>query len=127
MEAKMEPKWGLESIFIAIENDVKKVRLFREGVEGLGLAGPWAQAPRHLSVAEGCASTKRRFAQNRRQGCSILRSGFPRAPYILDIRNSGCLGQMPKHACHHAPEGTVADIVEHQYPKACYVAFNGNF
>ena len=36
MEAKMEPKWGLESIFIAIENDVKKVMLFREGLEGLG-------------------------------------------------------------------------------------------
>ena len=39
MDAKMEPKWGLESIFIAIKNDAKKVMLFREGVDGLGPAG----------------------------------------------------------------------------------------
>ena len=32
MEAKMEPKWGLKSIFIAIENDDGKVMLYREGV-----------------------------------------------------------------------------------------------
>ena len=106
----MEPKCGLESIFIAIENDVKKVRLFREGVEGLGPPGPWARVPRHTLVAEGCASTKQRFAENRRQGCSILRPEFPGAPYILDIWSSGGLGQTPKHACHRAPEGTVADM-----------------
>ena len=40
----MEPKWGLESIFIAIKNDAKKVMLFRGGVEGPGLAGGWARA-----------------------------------------------------------------------------------
>ena len=64
MEAKMEPKWSLESISIAIETDVYKVMLFREGLEGPGLAGPWAQAPTHTSVDEGCPSTKHRFAQN---------------------------------------------------------------
>ena len=109
MDAKMEPKWDLESIFIAIENEAKKVMLFREGVEGLGLAGTWAQARGHGSVDGGCAATKRRFAENRRQGCSILSPDFLRAPYILDIRSSGGLGQTPKHACHRAPEGTVAD------------------
>ena len=65
MEAKMEPKWGLEQIFIAIKNDAKKVMLIREGVEGLGLAGAWARARCTISVDEGCPSTKRRFAQNR--------------------------------------------------------------
>ena len=54
----MEPKWGLESIFIAIENDVKKVRLFREGVEGLGLAGPWARAPGHPFRRRGLSLDK---------------------------------------------------------------------
>ena len=72
--------------------------LFRQGVEGLGPAGSWAQAPTHLSIDEGCPSTKRRFAENRRQGCSILSPDFPGAPYILDIRSSGGLGQTPKHA-----------------------------
>ena len=72
--------------------------LFREGVEGLGLAGPWARARRHLLGDEGGASTKCKFSFNRRQGCSILMPEFPRAPYILDIRNSGGLGQTPKHA-----------------------------
>ena len=38
MEAKMEPKWSLESIFIAIENDVEKVMLFR-GAGGRGGVG----------------------------------------------------------------------------------------
>ena len=94
----MEPKGSLESIFIAIENDVKKVMLFREGVEGLGLSGPWAWARTHPYRAEGCASTKRRFAENRRQGCAILSPHFLGAPYILDIRSSGGLGQTPKHA-----------------------------
>ena len=32
MEVKMEVKCGLKSIFIAIENDDRKARLFREGV-----------------------------------------------------------------------------------------------
>ena len=31
MEAKMEAKWGLKSIFIAIENDDGKVMQYREG------------------------------------------------------------------------------------------------
>ena len=31
MEAKMEPKWGPKSIFIATENDDGKVMLYREG------------------------------------------------------------------------------------------------
>ena len=31
MEVKMEPKRGLKSIFIAIENDDRKVMLYREG------------------------------------------------------------------------------------------------
>ena len=31
MEVKMEVKWGLKSIFIAIENDDGKVMLYREG------------------------------------------------------------------------------------------------
>ena len=44
MEAKMEPKWSPESIFTAIKSNAKKVMLFREGVERLELAGPWAQA-----------------------------------------------------------------------------------
>ena len=65
MEAKMEPEWDLELIFIAIENNVKTVMLFREGVEGLGLAGPWAQARWHPLVVDVCASTKGRFAENR--------------------------------------------------------------
>ena len=33
MEVKMEVKWGLKSIFIAIENDDGKVMLYREGAE----------------------------------------------------------------------------------------------
>ena len=33
MEVKMEVKWSLKSIFIAIENDDEKVMLYREGVE----------------------------------------------------------------------------------------------
>ena len=32
MEAKMEAKWRLKSIFIAIENDDGKTMLYREGV-----------------------------------------------------------------------------------------------
>ena len=44
MEAKMQPTWEVESIFIAIEDDGRKVMLLREGVEELGLAGPWARA-----------------------------------------------------------------------------------
>ena len=106
----MEPKWGLESIFIAIKNDAKKVMLFREGLRGWGWREPGPQARGPGSIAEGCASTKRRFAENRRQGCSILSPEFPRAPYILDIRSSGGLGQTPKHACQRALEGTVADF-----------------
>ena len=31
MEVKMEPKWSLKSIFIAIENDDRKAMLFKEG------------------------------------------------------------------------------------------------
>ena len=61
----MEPKWSLESIFTAIKSNAKKVMLFREGVEGLGLAGPWAQARGHLFIGVVRASTKRRFAQKR--------------------------------------------------------------
>ena len=33
MEVKMEVKWVLKSIFIAIENDDRKVMLYREGSE----------------------------------------------------------------------------------------------
>ena len=79
----MEPKWEVELIFIAIENETNKIMPFRQGVEGLGLAGAWAQARGHGSIGGGCPSTKRRFAENRRQGCSILRSEFSRARYIL--------------------------------------------
>ena len=44
METKIQLIWEVESIFIAIEDDGWTVMLLRKGVEGLGLAGPWAQA-----------------------------------------------------------------------------------
>ena len=62
MEAKIEPKWDLEAIFVAIEDDGKRVELLREGFEGLELAGPWARARTHLLGDEGGASTKCKFS-----------------------------------------------------------------
>ena len=62
MEAKIEPKRDLEAIFVAIEDDGERVKVLREGFEGLELAGPWAQASSHTLVAEGGASTKCKFS-----------------------------------------------------------------
>ena len=70
----MEPKWGLESIFIAIENDVKKVMRNLEG-EGVLEA---RSSPVRSQVG---ASTKRQFFTTCRQGCSESSSRNRGSPF----------------------------------------------
>ena len=41
MEIKIEVKWALKSIFIAIENDDEKVMLYREGSGSRILRSGW--------------------------------------------------------------------------------------
>ena len=102
MEAKMEPKWSLKSILIAIRHDDWKMMLYREALGRAGASwgkGPWVRTRRG-------ASTKCKLLKDRREGCSELRSPVPGSPYI------GNLGRVrkAKHASHRAPGGTVADF-----------------
>ena len=71
--------------------------------------GP-ARAVGHLSGDEGGALTKRRYSENRRERCSKLRFGFPKAP-ITGLQETGIKAKTRLSPCAWGHGGGFMSVV----------------